>query len=98
MYLRRVSRIFDFVILFLAIVIAGLLGIITRGYLILGALAFTAAYCLVALNLISQWSIWLPGYFPLGIVWLLVFFGSFSRHYGEEQILQRGGRLPASVR
>jgi hypothetical protein len=85
MYLRRVSRIFDFVILFFAIVIAGLLGQIARAYLILGALAFTAAYCLVALNLISQWSIWLPGYFPLGIVWLLVFFGTFSRRDGEEQ-------------
>jgi hypothetical protein len=78
MYLRRVTRIFDFAVLTGAIVTAAFLGKITRAYLLLGVIFFTAAYCLVALNLISQWCIWLPGYFPLGIAWLLVFFGFFE--------------------
>jgi hypothetical protein len=38
----------------------------------LGAIAFTAAYCLIALAVVSRWLIWLPGILPLGAVWLLV--------------------------
>ncbi len=82
-YPRRVSRIFDFVILILAVLAAGIVGKISRAYLVFGALAFTAAYCLVALHLMSRWAIWMPGYFPLGVVWLLVLFGLLQHHKGE---------------
>jgi CHASE2 domain-containing protein len=86
LYLRRVSRIFDFVVLACAVLGAAFLGNIGRAYLLLGALVLTAGYCLIALNLISQWLIWLPGYFPLGIIWLLVMFRLFrkqARTYGS---------------
>jgi hypothetical protein len=84
-YLRRVSLIFDFAILALTVLAAGFVAKIARSYLILGALVFTAAYCLIALNILSQWHIWLPGYFPLGLVWLLTLFGVVARSRSRQQ-------------
>jgi hypothetical protein len=71
-YVHRVSWIFDCVILLLAAAIVGKLRDISRVDLVLGAIAFTAAYCLAALAIVSRWLIWLPGILPLGAVWLLV--------------------------
>jgi len=71
-YVRRVSWIFDCVILLLAAAVVTKLRDISRVDLVLGAIAFTAAYCLVALAVASRWLIWLPGCLPLGAVWLLV--------------------------
>lgn len=79
-YLRRVSRVFDLSVLVLAIIAGAFVGRIGRAYVVLAAIAFTAAYCLVALNLISRWLIWLPGFFPLGLIWLLVLFRLFQGH------------------
>jgi hypothetical protein len=71
-YVHRVSWIFDCVILLLAAAVVGKLRDIPRVDLVLGAIAFTAAYCLTALAVVSRWLIWLPGCLPLGAVWLLV--------------------------
>jgi hypothetical protein len=71
-YVHRVSWIFDCVILLLAAAVVGKLRDIPRVDLVLGAIAFTAAYCLAALAIVSRWLIWLPGCLPLGAVWLLV--------------------------
>jgi hypothetical protein len=71
-YVRRVSPIFDCIILLLAAAGVAKLRDISRVDLVLGAIAFTAAYCLVALTIVSRWLIWLPGCLPLGAVWLLV--------------------------
>src|SRR4051812_40898266 len=71
-YVRRVSWIFDCVILLVAAIVVGKLRDIPRVDLVLGAIAFTAAYCLAALAIVSRWLIWLPGVLPLGAVWLLV--------------------------
>jgi hypothetical protein len=71
-YVRRVSPIFDCIILLLAAAMVVKLRDISRVDLILGAIAFTAAYCLAALAIVSRWLIWLPGCLPLGAVWLLV--------------------------
>jgi hypothetical protein len=71
-YVRRVSPIFDCIILLLAAAVVVKLRDISRVDLILGAIAFTAAYCLAALAIVSRWLIWLPGFLPLGTVWLLV--------------------------
>jgi hypothetical protein len=45
---------------------------ISRVDLVLCAIAFTAAYALIAMAVVSQWLIWLPGILPLGAAWLLV--------------------------
>ena len=71
-YVRRVSPIFDCIILLLAAAVVAKLRDISRVDLVLGAIAFTAAYCLAALAIVSRWLIWLPGCLPLGAVWLLV--------------------------
>ena len=71
-YLRRISWIFDCVILLLAAGVVGRFRNASRVDLMLGAVAFTAAYCLIAIAVVSRWVIWLPGVLPLGAVWLLV--------------------------
>ena len=70
-YLHRVSWIFDCAILLLAAVVVGSLCHLSRVILVLGAIAFSAAYCLIALAAVSRWLIWLPGACAW-CVWLLV--------------------------
>ena len=79
-YIRRVSPIFDCMFLLLAAAVVAKLRDISRVDLVLGAIAFTAAYCLIALAVISRWLIWLPGCLPLGAVWLLVLISIVVPH------------------
>jgi hypothetical protein len=79
-YVHRISWIFDCVILVLAAVVIGTLRHVSRVDLVLGAIAFTAAYCLTALAVVSRWLIWLPGILPLGAVWLLVLIAIMTPH------------------
>jgi hypothetical protein len=79
-YVRRVTWIFDCVVLLLAAAIVAKLRDISRVDLVLGAIAFTAAYCLAALGIVSRWLIWLPGCLPLGAVWLLVLVSILLPH------------------
>ncbi|PYJ07714.1 MAG: hypothetical protein DMF06_14860 [Verrucomicrobia bacterium] len=84
-YVHRISWIFDCVIL-LAITVAVLsLRHISRVDLVLCAIAFTAAYSLIALAVASRWLIWLPGILPLGAAWLLVLIAVATpdRHRGK---------------
>ena len=71
-YVRRVSWMVDCVIVLLITAAISRFRRASRFELLLGAAAFTAAYCLIAIALISQWLIWLPGVLPLGILWGLV--------------------------
>ena len=73
-FLRRVSWIFDCIVLAIVVALSGPLQRFSRIDLLLGAIAFSAAYCLVALALISRSYIWLPGFLPLGAVWAVVVF------------------------
>ena len=73
-YLRRVSPFFDYAILVLIAVTAGFLRRIVRFDLLLGGVAASAAYCLIALGTLSQWSLWLPGILPLGAIWVSILF------------------------
>lgn len=79
-YLRRISWIFDCAFLLLAAVVLAKICHISRVNLVLGAIAFSAAYCLIALAAVSQWLIWLPGCLPLGAVWLLVLISIVIPH------------------
>ena len=79
-YLRRVSWIYDWAFLLLAAVVMGKLCHISRVNLVLLAIAFSAAYCLIALAGVSRWLIWLPGCLPLGAVWLLVLISIVIPH------------------
>lgn len=79
-YIRRISWTFDAAILLFIAVVAGMSRNLSRIDLALGAIAFTAAYCLIALAVISRWLIWLPGVLPLGAMWLLVLIAILIPH------------------
>ncbi|MEP7071677.1 MAG: hypothetical protein ABI839_04770 [Verrucomicrobiota bacterium] len=70
-YVRRVSVIFDCVVLLLIVLLACLGARARRLDVVLGILAFTAAYCLASLTLLSRYELWLPGVVPLTTAWLL---------------------------
>jgi hypothetical protein len=71
-FIRRVNRIYDCAILLLIAAISVPLRKISRIDLLLVAMAFTAAYCLLAFSLLSRSNIWLPGFLPLGAIWFVV--------------------------
>jgi hypothetical protein len=71
-FLHRVTWVFDCAIIVLVAAVGGTLHKFSRVDIVLVATAFTAAYCLVGLAILSRWSVWLPGCLPLGAVWLLV--------------------------
>jgi hypothetical protein len=73
-FVQRVSWIFDCAMVVLAAALSGALRRFSRVDLIIGAIAFTAAYCLVALGMISRFSIWIPAWLPLGAAWISVLF------------------------
>jgi hypothetical protein len=78
-YVRRVSWIFDCAVILAVTALAGMLQRVSKDILFLGAIALTAAYCLAALTIISRWGVWIPGYLPLGAIWLIVLLNLFPR-------------------
>src|SRR5256714_3463316 len=73
-FVRRVNWIFDCIMVVLAAALSGVIRRFSRVDLVIGAVAFSAAYCLVALGIISRFSIWIPAWLPLGAVWIAVLF------------------------
>jgi len=70
-FARRVSVVFDCAVILL-IAVLGSRGVrASRVDLLLGLIAFTAAYCLIAFLIISRYAIWVPGLVPLATAWLL---------------------------
>src|SRR5437588_5031483 len=70
----HVSCIFDCVMVVIAAALSGALRRFSRIDLIIGAIAFSAAYCLIALAIISRFSIWIPAWLTLGATWISVVF------------------------
>jgi hypothetical protein len=73
-FVRRISWIFDCVIVVAAAALSGWLRKFSRIDLLIGAVALTAGYFLIAVGLVSAWSVWLPAFLPLGAVWVSVLF------------------------
>ena len=73
-FIRRTSWLFDYAMLLLVVAASGPLSRLSLIDLLLGAIAFSAAYCLVALAVLSRWNIWLPGFLPLGALCVVVIF------------------------
>jgi len=70
-FIRRVSVLFDgAVVLFIALLASRAVRA-SRIDLVLGLIAFTAAYCLIAFTVMARYTIWVPGLVPLGTAWLL---------------------------
>jgi hypothetical protein len=58
----------------------------SRVDVVLGLIAFTAAYCLIAFTVMARYAIWVPGLVPLGTAWLLgllAFIWPRSKHRAE---------------
>ena len=86
-FVRRVSWIFDCVFILLLAGLSGMARKFSRIDLVLVAFAFSAAYCLIALALLSRWLIWLPGVLPLGATWLLALVCLFApRQKGDPNL------------
>ena len=77
-FVRRIHWIFECMVLLLVAGFSGTARKFSRIDLVLVAFAFSAAYCLLAITIISRWNLWLPGVLPLGAVWLLAIFCLFS--------------------
>jgi hypothetical protein len=70
-FVRRVSVLFDCAAVLLIALLASRAVRVSRVDLVLGLIAFTAAYCLIAFAVMSRYTIWVPGLVPLGTAWLL---------------------------
>jgi hypothetical protein len=79
-YLHRISPWFDCIWLVAAAGVCMMLQRLSRVDLALGAVAVTAAYCMIALTLIARTQLWLPGILPLASMWLLVIASPFVPH------------------
>jgi hypothetical protein len=95
-FLRRVSPIFDCLILFLVTATAILLRKLDRTDLILFGIALSAAYCLVALGALSRWSIWLPGVLPLSALWIAILAAIILRK-GKEAPRETAPAIPPPI-
>ena len=73
-FVRRVSWIFDCFVIVLVAAISGAVRQFSRIDLVLAAIAFTAGYGLLDFAILSRWSIWLPGFLPVGAAWVLVIY------------------------
>ncbi len=82
-YLHRISRVFDCAILLCLGATVGTMRRTERFDLVLCGIAFTAAYCLVALGAVARWHLWLPGILPLGAVWVFIFAAFFFPRKAE---------------
>ncbi len=82
-YLRRVSPIFDCLVLLLVAAAFRTMRKLERLDLILSGIAFTAAYCLVALAALARWNVWLSGVLPLCAVWIAIVAAVFFRTRAE---------------
>lgn len=74
-FIRRASWVFDCVMLMTLAALASAMRKFARIDLILLAIAFSAAYCLIALAILTRWSVWIPGLLPLGALWITVLVG-----------------------
>lgn len=94
-YVRRIPKWFDAAILLAAMAIIGLARRIDTGELILGGMAYTGAYCLVALLVIAGWQIWLPAVLPIGSVWAAILTTIIARR--TERAKLTAGTIPAPI-
>src|SRR2546429_6142207 len=70
-FVRRVSVLFDCAAVLLIALLASRAVRASRIDLVLGLIAFTAAYCLIAFTVMAGYTIWVPGLIPLGQAWLV---------------------------
>jgi hypothetical protein len=95
-FVHRVHWIFDVVFIIILSTVSGIARRFSRIDLILAAIAVSAGYAMVAIVLVSRWSIWLPGVLPLGAVWLLALLCLFAPRAKEDPDLPAIAPSPPS--
>jgi len=83
-YLRRITPVFDCVVLLLVAACFRTFRKVKQVDLVLSGIAFTAAYCLVALGILSRWHLWLPGVLPLSAVWIFILAALLFPHKDDD--------------
>ena len=83
-FVHRVHWIFDAIFIIALSTVSGIARKFSRIDLVLAAIAVSAGYALVAIVLVSRWSLWLPGVLPLGAVWLLALLCLFAPRAKED--------------
>lgn len=96
-FVRRIHWTFDCVVLLLVAGLSGTARKFSRVDLVLVAFAFSAAYCLLAITIVSRWNLWLPGILPLSAVWLLALFCLFAPRSKEDPDLPAVAPPPPSL-
>jgi hypothetical protein len=86
-FVHRIHWSFDAVVMIALTALSGIATRFSRVDLVLAAIAVSAAYCLIAIVLISRSFIWLPGVLPLGALWLLTLLCLFSPRAKEDRDL-----------
>jgi hypothetical protein len=95
-FVHRASWAFDCVFILALIVLSGIVRRFSRIDIVLVAIAITAAYCLLALALVSRWFIWLPGVLPLSAIWLVAAFCLFAPRHKDDPDLPSIAPSPPS--
>jgi hypothetical protein len=91
-FVHRVSVGFDCAVLVLIVLFAWPATRMRRFDLILGMIAFTAAYCLVAFALMSRFEIWIPGIVPLSAALVVLVLGLL---WPRRERVARSAEIPA---
>lgn len=85
-FLRRVGPMVDYGLLVVLALASAFFPRIERFDLILGGVAATAAYALIALGLLSRWDIWIPGVLPLSALWLAILLALIFRPRDQREV------------
>src|SRR5438067_13447114 len=86
-FVRRVSVLFDCAAVLLIALLGSRAVRAARVDVVLGLIAFTAAYCLIAFTVMAHYTNWVPGLVPLGtarLLGLLAFGWPRPKHRAEE--------------
>jgi hypothetical protein len=96
-FVHRVHWIFDCIFVVGLAAVSGIARRFSRIDLVLATIAVSAAYCLVAIVLVSRWYVWLPGVLPLGAMWLLALLCLFAPRAKEDPDLPSIAPPPPSL-
>ncbi len=96
-FVRRVSWWFDCAFIVALVLLSTIVRRFSRIDIMLMAIAITAAYCMLALGLVSRWSIWLPGALPLSAIWLVAVFCLFAPRSKSDPDLPTVAPSPPSL-
>jgi hypothetical protein len=92
-YVRRVSEIFDYMVIGVAIALSCFIWSISRFDLLFGAIGFSAGYLMATLATLSRYYLWLPVFLPLALLFCLV----MARFFGPSEAQKISAEVSANA-